>query len=247
MTDSSKPQVRLQKYIAECGIASRRAAEALIKAGKVYVNGKRITELGTKITPGADKVTVDGRTMLVPEKGVLIINKPRHVVSTLSDPEGRPTIAEILDRSTSSYFPVGRLDFESTGLIIMTNDGELAERLMHPKFGFKRVYEVKVKGVVQRETIEKLEAGVRLEDGLAKCRAKITEKLPTATWLEVSVDMGKNRIVRRIFEHVGHEVLKLHRIQHGPVELEGLALGHIRKLTVGEYKKLRKHVLGRVK
>lgn len=238
-------QVRLQKYIAECGIASRRAAEEMIQSGKVYVNGKKITELGTKITPGVDKVTVGGRAISVPEKGALIVNKPRHVVSTLSDPEGRPTIAEILDRSTSSYFPVGRLDFESTGLIIMTNDGELAERLMHPKFGFKRVYEIKVKGVVERETIAKLEAGVKLEDGMAKCRAKITEKLPAATWLEVSVDMGKNRIVRRLFDHVGHEVLKLHRIKHGPVELEGLALGHIRKLTTGEYKKLRKQIMGK--
>jgi 23S rRNA pseudouridine2605 synthase len=242
---SESEQVRLQKYIAECGIASRRAAEELIQSGKVYVNGKKITELGTKITPGADRVTVGGRAISVPEKGALIVNKPRHVVSTLSDPEGRPTIAEILDRSTSSYFPVGRLDFESTGLILMTNDGELAERLMHPKFGFKRVYEIKVEGVVERETIQKLESGVNLEDGLAKCRAKITEKLPNATWLEVSVDMGKNRIVRRLFEHVGHEVVKLHRIKHGPVELEGLALGHIRKLTVGEYKKLRKQVLGK--
>ena len=236
-------QVRLQKYIAECGIASRRAAERLIREGKVIVNGKKITELGVKITPGTDKVTVEGRPLIVPEKGVLLLNKPRHVVSTLDDPEGRPAISDILDRSTSSYFPVGRLDFESTGLIILTNDGELAERLMHPKYGFKRVYEVKVKGVVKPDTLTQLTNGVELEDGKAKCQVKITERLPTATWLEVSVDMGKNRIVRRMLEHVGHEVLKLHRTKHGPCTLEGIPLGTTRKLTTGEYKQLRKLVL----
>ncbi len=235
-------QVRLQKFIAECGITSRRGAEELIRAGKVIVNGKKITELGVKITPGKDKVSVNGKPIFVPEKGIVILNKPRHVVSTLDDPEGRPAISDILDRSTASYFPVGRLDFESTGLMILTNDGELADRLMHPRFGFKRVYEVKVKGAVTKDTLEKLENGIKLTDGMARCKAKITERLNAATWLEVAIEVGRNRIVRRVFEQVGHEVLKLHRIKHGPFELEGLGLGHFRKLAPAEYRMFRKKI-----
>jgi len=236
-------EVRLQKFIAECGVASRRKAEELIAAGKVMVNGQVVKELGKKIDPARDRVQVRGKPLHLPERGVLLLHKPRHVVATMSDPEGRPTVADFLTHKYKSYFPVGRLDFESTGLLVMTNDGELAERLLHPRYGFERVYHVKVRGSVAEKTTRRLEKGVTLEDGPVSAVVKILETLDNSTWLEVKVAEGRNRVVRRMMDAVRHPVVKLQRVSYGPFRLGRLGPGEIRKLTDKEYQGARDAVL----
>lgn len=236
--------IRLQKFLAECGVASRRKAEELIVAKKVKVNGRIVAELGTKIDPAVDRVQVKERYVSLVERGVLLLNKPRGVVSTLSDPEGRPTIGDFLTKHFRSYFPVGRLDWESTGLVVLTNDGEMAERLLHPRYGFERIYHVKVSGVVEEKTLRRLERGIGLEDGPVAARATILETLDDATWLEVMVTVGRNRVVRRMMEAVHHPVQKLQRVSHGPFRLGKLKPGEVRRLTEREYAVARAKVLG---
>ncbi len=236
--------IRIQKFLSQCGIASRRHAEELILEGRVKVNGKVISEMGVKIDPSKDVVKVGNRVLQPVHKGIVLLNKPARVVSTLSDPEGRPTVADYLTAHYRSYFPVGRLDFDSTGLVIMTNDGELAERLMHPRYGMRRVYEVKVKGNMSEETLGALETGVRLVDGIAKAEVKLLGQEDDATALLVTVAEGRNRLVRRMMEKVGHLVKKLKRVQHGPFKLGSLQPGQIRKLTESEYAFMKKRVMG---
>ena len=240
--------VRLQKYLAECGIASRRRAEVLIERGRVSVNEKTVTELGTRIVPGVDQVRVKGRLVLPEEKGIILLNKPRSVVTTMDDPEGRPTVADYISKKYASYFPVGRLDWDSTGLVIMTNDGELAEKLLHPRYSIERTYEVLVQGSVSYDIANKVERGVMLEDGLARGKARVIDhpqdQESDATWLEVTLTIGKNRIVRRMFEKLGHPVIKLHRVKHGPFKLGPIRSGGIKKLSEREYQGLRRKVLG---
>lgn len=236
--------MRLQKYLSECGVASRRKAEDLITEGKVRVNGKLVTELGTRIQPGVDRVTVGKRSVLPPPKGVLYLNKPRSVVSTLSDPGGRKTVADFLTKKYRSYFPVGRLDFDSTGLVLMTNDGELAERLSHPRYGMERVYRVKVRGVISERTLEQIRKGVKLSDGVASAVADVLDQSERYAVLEVRIAEGRNRVIRRIMERVRHPVLELHRIAHGPARLGKLKTGQIRVLTEKEYALLREKVFG---
>jgi 23S rRNA pseudouridine2605 synthase len=238
-------QIRLHKFIAESGLASRREAERLIVAGKVTVNGQVIKELGTKIDPVRDKVRVGKRIAVQPERGILLLNKPRGVVSTLSDPEGRPTVADFLTKKYESYFPVGRLDWDSTGLMIMTNDGEVAERLMHPRYGFERTYEVRVEGSVSAATCNRIESGVRLEDGNVSGKVRLISNEEGASWLEIIVTEGRNRVIRRLMEKLGHPVIKLRRIAYGPFRLGKLPSGQIRKLTQKEYMSLRKKILAR--
>ncbi len=242
-------QVRLQKFISECGVCSRRAAEELITLGKVKVNGKVVTKLGTKVEAGHDRVEVSGRFLQAAQKGIVLFHKPRSVVSTLSDPEGRPSIADYLTRNYESYYPVGRLDYDSSGLIVLTNDGELADRLMHPRYEQARTYHVKVEGSVSEATIQKMERGVRLLDGVARAVAHILEnesegRDSKATWLEVSVTEGRNRLVRRIMERVEHQVIKLIRVSHGPFNLGSIRPGGMRKLSERDYLFFRQKVMG---
>lgn len=238
-----KSQVRLQKYIAECGLCSRRAAEALMRTGKVKVNGTVVTQLGTKIRAGHDRVEVQGKFLHAAPKGILLLHKPRGVVSTLVDPEGRPTVADYLTKHYESYYPVGRLDYDSSGLIVLTNDGELAERLMHPRYGFARTYHVRVEGLVSDNTLRKIERGVKLEDGIARAQPAILEGDDKSTWMQVTVFEGRNRLVRRIMERVEHPVMKLLRVSHGPFNLGSLRPGAVRKLTEREYERVRERVL----
>lgn len=235
--------VRLQKFLAECGVASRRASEELITEGRVRVNGEVVTELGTKINPMKDRVQVGKRTVVAAEKGILLFHKPRFVVSTLSDPEGRPSISDYLTKHYLSYFPVGRLDWESSGLIVLTNDGELAERLMHPRYEMDRFYEVRVEGRVPDRTLEKILKGVKLEDGWAKAESlRIISIDDVSTWLEISIREGRNRLIRRMMNEAGHPVIKLRRISHGPLKLGKLKSGELRKLTSEEYQNVRRKV-----
>ncbi len=227
--------VRLQKYLSECGVASRRKSEELITDGKVFVNGKRITELGTKVDPSEDTVRVRKKVIRSQEKGIILLNKPRHVISSMSDPEGRPTVADYLTKRYSSYYPVGRLDWDTTGLLILTNDGEMADKLMHPRNQFSRIYHTRVAGVISEKTYKKLEAGVYLDGQLVQCKLKELQVQDDATWLEVIVTEGRNHLVKKIMEKVRHPVQKLKRISHGPFKLGNLQVGQIRHLTEGEY------------
>ena len=237
-------EIRLQKFLADCGVASRRAAEELIKAGEVMVNGKCITELGTKINPSGDQVRVGRRFIKPLSRGVLIFNKPREVVCTKSDPGGRATVADFLPHRFKAYFPVGRLDYDSSGLVVLTNDGELAQRLMHPRYGVKRVYQVRVEGHVTEATRLKVRQGVKLPDGRAAAEVRFVRKEREHTWLDVTVTEGRNRLVRRLMEAVGHPVSKLKRVQHGPFKVGALKPGEVKELPLKEYQEIRAKVLG---
>ena len=236
-------EVRLQKFLAECGVGSRRKMERFIIEGRVQINGKVCTELGTKINPDVDRVEVNRRPVHAAPKGIMLLNKPRGVVSTLSDPEGRRTVADFLTKHYQSYFPVGRLDWESTGLMILTNDGEIAERLMHPRFGFERVYQARVEGTVEEGVLQKIHKGVRLSDGVVKASAMVIKNDENSTWIEVRIHEGRNRVVRRLFEKLGHPVMKLKRTVYGPFRIGNLQVGQIRVLTMKEYEQARRKVL----
>lgn len=243
--DEEKGRVRLQKFLSECGVASRRAAETLIVEGKVRVNERVITELGTSVDPKRDIIRVRNKIVRPAEKGVLLFHKPKEVISTLSDPEGRRCLANYLTKHYKSYFPVGRLDWESTGLVILTNDGDLAERLLHPRYGFERVYEVRVAGQMKDKEFKKIEKGVYLDDGIAKAKAQFISQDHDSTWIRLTITEGRNRIIRRLMKQIHHPVLKLKRIAHGPLLLGKLQPGDMKSLSQDEYEKLKKKVFGR--
>ncbi|MCB0331199.1 MAG: rRNA pseudouridine synthase [Bdellovibrionales bacterium] len=234
--------VRLNKFLALCGVSSRRGAEELIEEGRVRVNGTVVTELGIKVDPARDTVKVGNRVIRPQQFGVLLFHKPKNVVSTLSDPEKRPCIGDYLGKNAEGYFPVGRLDFESTGLVILTNDGDMADRLLHPRYGFDRNYEVRVAGVVGEKTLRRLNRGVRLSDGPIRADVTVQKLQPDSTWLKVSLSSGKKRIIRRLMEHVHHPVLKLHRVSHGPFHLGKVRRGEMLSLPEDKYKSLRERV-----
>ena len=238
-------RVRLQKYLSECGVASRRAAETLIVEGKVKINEQIVTALGTTIDPVRDSVRVRNKIVRPAEKGVLLFHKPKEVVSTLSDPEGRKCIAHYLTKHYKSYFPVGRLDWESTGLVILTNDGELAERLLHPRYGYERVYEVRVSGQMKEKEFRRIEKGVYLDDGIARAKVQFISSDHDSTWVKLTITEGRNRIIRRLMKQIHHPVLKLKRIAHGPLLLGKLQPGEMKSLSQDEYEKLKKRVLAR--
>jgi 23S rRNA pseudouridine2605 synthase len=236
-------EVRLQKFLAECGVGSRRKMEQFIKEGRVRVNGQVVTELGRKIDPSVDQVEVNRRPVRMAPKGVLLLNKPRGVVSTLSDPEGRRTVSEFVTKHYASYFPVGRLDWDSTGLMILTNDGEMAEKLMHPRFGFERVYEARLEGSIPQAALDKLRKGIRLSDGHVQAEATIIKNDENSTWVEVRIKEGRNRVVRRVFEKLGHPVMKLKRTVYGPFKIGRLQVGQVRVMTAREYLQVRHKVM----
>jgi 23S rRNA pseudouridine2605 synthase len=241
---TSNPEVRLQKILSQAGISSRRAAETMIRQGRISVNGRVVKELGTRADPNRDKIAIDGRPLHTAQTVVyLALNKPTGVVTTLSDPEGRPTVRDLLGRVRQRVFPVGRLDFHSAGLLLLTNDGELAQRLTHPRYGVRKTYRVKVKGKVTPEQIERLSKGVALRDGVsAPAQVRIVDAAERKTWLEITLAEGKNRQVRRMCEAVGLPVEKLSRIAFGPLKLRKLETGAVRPLTEGEVRKLRRIV-----
>jgi 23S rRNA pseudouridine2605 synthase len=234
-------EVRLQKVIAASGLASRRKAEEWIAQGRVTINGKIVRELGTRIDPERDHVKVDGRHLKAVEPyAYLLLNKPKGIVSTLNDPEGRPTIDHLLHGVTLRMFPVGRLDFDTEGLMLLTNHGELAQALLHPRYHVAKVYLAKVKGVLADEEISRLAHGVELEDGMtAPAMVKKVRKAEENSWLEVTIYEGRKHQIKRMFEAVGHPVLKLKRIKFGPLALGDLQPGEFRYLTDREANALR--------
>ncbi len=234
-------EIRLQKVIADSGLSSRRKAEELILQGRVTVNGAIVRELGTKVNPEKDHVKVDGRHLKrQPPQIFLMLNKPKGFMSTMSDPEGRPTIADLLAGVKARVFPVGRLDFDSEGLMLLTNHGELAQALLHPRFHVPKTYLVKVKGVLTDDQIAQLERGVRLEDGMTSpATVKKVRKADANSWIELTIHEGRKHQVKRMCEFVGHPVLKLVRVRMGPLTLHGIELGQYRYLTDREANALR--------
>lgn len=235
---------RLQKFLAGAGVASRRKAEELITSGRVKVNNVVVTELGTKVEPERDLVTVDGRTVSEPEaRTYLLLYKPPGCVTTVSDPQGRPTALDYLGDLKTRVFPVGRLDYDAEGAVLFTDDGELANRLAHPRYGHRRVYLVKVKGDPDPEVLERLRTGVRLEDGPARAlTVAVHEHAERNVWLRLEVGEGRYHLVKRLCESVGLMVLRLFRPEFGGVSVEGLRPGHYRPLTPVEVKAMRQLV-----
>lgn len=234
-------EVRLQKAIADAGLASRRKAEELIRAGRVTVNGRVVRELGIRIDPIKDHVKVDGRHLKpAPPHVYLMLNKPKGYVSTLHDPEGRPAIRDLLHGVHLRVFPVGRLDFDAEGVMLLTNDGEMAHALLHPRYHVPKVYLTKVKGVLSDEEIRRLEQGVKLEEGMTgPAIVKKVRKAEENSWIELTIYEGRKHQVKRMLEAVGHPVLKLKRVKFGPLVLGDLPTGEYRYLTDHEANALR--------
>jgi|SRR3954468_2608689 23S rRNA pseudouridine2605 synthase len=231
--------VRLQKFLAEAGIASRRASEEIIEEGRVSVNGKTVTELGSKVDPGHDRVTVDGRAVKVKRKLYLAINKPPKFICSKGDPEKRNTVHDLLPREWEYLQSVGRLDYLSEGLIFYTNDGEFALRLTHPRYGVRKKYMVTVKGEVMPEHIRTFQKGVYDEGEVLRAeQGRIIKSNGSHSLVELTLTEGKNREVRRLFESQGLEIERLQRVQIGPVKLGQLPKGKWRTLTAPEIKSL---------
>ena len=232
---------RLQKVIARAGIASRRKSEELIKEGRVKVNGKIVTELGVKVS-SSDKVEVNEIPIYREEPVYFLLYKPRGVISSVSDDKGRKVVTDFFSEFKERIYPVGRLDYDTSGLILLTNDGEFANLLMHPKNEIEKVYIAKIKGIPLRENLRKLEKGIRLEDGKtapAKVKVVSVDKKKQTSIVEINIHEGRNRQVRRMFEAIGHEVIKLKRERYGFLTLIGLKAGEARELTPHEVKQFR--------
>jgi 23S rRNA pseudouridine2605 synthase len=237
-------QERLQKFLAAGGVASRRKAEALIVAGRVKVNARVVTELGTRVDPERDLVTLDGKLVSPPSaKSYYLLYKPPGCVTTAADPEGRPTALQYLAGVRARVFPVGRLDYDAEGAVLFTDDGELANRLAHPRYGHQRVYLVKVKGEPDERALARMAAGVRLEDGPAHAlEVGIHERAERNVWIRVVVGEGRFHLVKRLCEAVGLGVQRLFRPEFGGVTVEGLRSGEFRALSPAEVKAMRQQV-----
>lgn len=228
--------IRLQKVLAQAGVASRRTAEHLIEQRRVEVDGQVVTEFGLRVDPEVSVIRVDGeRIPPVSPHAYLVLNKPRGVVTTMSDPQGRPCIAEYVEGRPERLFHVGRLDTDTEGLLLLTNHGEFAHRLAHPSYEVDKTYVAEVEGVLKPATIRQLLDGIELEDGPARAdTVKIMSKAPGRTLVEMSLHEGRNRIVRRMFDAVGHPVRRLTRTAIGPVRRGNLRTGEVRELDPKE-------------
>lgn len=224
--------IRLQKVLAGAGLGSRRACEELIARGRVQVDGVVVRELGVRVDPRRAVVHVDGlRVQLDTSLVTLVLNKPAGVVSTMHDPQGRPSLAQYVGDRAERLFHVGRLDAETEGVLIMTNDGELANRLAHPSHGVPKTYLANVEGRLRPAVAQQLRSGVELEDGVVRVdRYKVVDQTAASTMIEVVLHEGRNRVVRRMFEAVGHPVTRLLRTQVGPIRLGSLPPGRTRVL-----------------
>lgn len=226
---------RLQKYLSRAGEASRRQAEEWIRAGRVSVNGRVVTEMGILVDPDRDEVAVDGRRVRGEARPVTVmLHKPYGYLSTTKDPQGRRVVTGLVGEEWGRLYPVGRLDYDATGLLLLTNEGELAHRLMHPRYQVARTYRVTVVGAPNRETLGRLRAGVELEGRPVPAQVLVRKRQPDKTVLELTVGEGRYHLIKRLLEIVGHPVLKLKRIAFGPLSLGTLPRGSHRQLTPGE-------------
>jgi 23S rRNA pseudouridine2605 synthase len=228
--------IRLQKLLAQSGVASRRKCEELMLDGLVEVDGEVVTRLGTKVDPRTAVIRVDGKRLPpVTAHVYLALNKPPGVVSTMSDPEGRRTLSDLVADRPERLFHVGRLDTDTSGLLLLTNDGDFAHRMAHPSYEVDKTYVAEVEGEVQRRTVRRLLEGVTLDDGpVTVSRARVVEATPARSIVELVIHEGRNRIVRRLLDHVGHPVRQLTRTAIGPVSLGRLGTGKLRDLTLAE-------------
>lgn len=233
---------RLQKYMARHGIASRRKCEELIGAGNVKVNGRVVTTPGVTVNPDRDRVEVDGKLLKSPEKKVYImLNKPRGYISSVTDSRGRKTVTDLLDGVEGRVYPVGRLDYDSEGLLLLTNDGDFTMALTHPARKVYKTYRVRVKGVPAASSLRKMAEGVVLDDGpTAPARVEYIDTLNGNALLEIAIHEGRNRQVKRMCQHIGHTVLRLKRIKVGDLKLGNLKPGQYRYLTPQEIARLKK-------
>ncbi len=236
---------RLQKVLARAGVASRRKAEALIAAGRVRVNGEVVRQLGTKVDPHRDRIEVDGRPVRLPRRHTyLLLHKPMGVVTTLRDPQGRPTVADLIRGVEARVFPVGRLDQDTEGLLLLTDDGELAYRLTHPRYGVEKVYHALVRGRPSAATLERWRRGGIVVEGRpsAPAQVRVLRTVREGTWLEIVLHEGRKRQVRRVAAALGHPVLYLKRVRLGPLTLGRLPRGRWRPLSRREVRALRRAV-----
>jgi 23S rRNA pseudouridine2605 synthase len=225
---------RLHKLLAHAGVGSRRQCEALIAAGRVTVDGQTVRELGTKVEP-TQPICVDGQPVRGERHVYWLVNKPRHYLCTNHDPAGRPLAIDLVPQVSQRVYTVGRLDEASEGLLLLTNDGDLAHRLMHPRFGVEKTYQVQVAGHPSKEDIQQLLKGVWLSDGHVRARhVKPLRSQGESTWLRILLSEGKNREIRRMLARLGHKVLRLKRIAIGPVRIGRLTPGKARRLTAPE-------------
>ncbi|MDI7275338.1 MAG: pseudouridine synthase [Anaerolineae bacterium] len=233
------PEERLQKVLAHAGVASRRRAEEIIQAGKVRVNGEVVTELGTKVDPDRDVIQVEGRTVRPQAPVYLVLNKPRGVLSAASDARGRTTVVDLV-RHHARLYPVGRLDLESEGLVLLTNDGALALRLAHPRYEHEKEYRVLVTGRPDEEALQRLREGIGLEGGRTRpARVSVERQGEEGTWLRIVLREGRKRQIRRMLEAVGYGALRLIRVRMGPLELGRLKPGQYRPLSPAELRAVR--------
>ncbi|WP_243386465.1 23S rRNA pseudouridine(2605) synthase RluB [Bacillus kexueae] len=232
---------RLQKVIAHAGIASRRKAEEMILDGKVKVNGTVIRELGVKVTE-QDRIEVNGVPIEREEPVYFLLYKPKGVISSVKDDKGRKVVTDFFENIEKRVYPIGRLDYDTSGLLLMTNDGEFANLLMHPRYEIEKVYVAKVKGIPSKTELRQLEKGINLEDGMtapAKVKVMSIDKKKQTAIIEIIIHEGRNRQVRRMFEKIGHPVLKLKRERYAFLDLHGLRPGDARELSPHEVKQLR--------
>ena len=231
--------IRLQKAIADLGYCSRRKAEELIVKGKVFVNGKKITELGSKVNP-SDEIRIGDDILIKQEKRYFMFNKPREVVTTTSDDKGRKTVLDYFDIDTRIY-PIGRLDYDTTGLILLTNDGEFANAMMKPSNRIQKIYLAKVNGILSRDELDELKKGIVIDKHKCvpdKVRVKSVDKSTNISFIEITIHEGKNHEVRKMFEHFNLDVLKLKRTGYGSLRLGNLASGKYKELSIKEIKVL---------
>jgi 23S rRNA pseudouridine2605 synthase len=236
---------RLQKIIAQAGLASRRKAEELIRQGKVRVNGAVVTELGTRVDPGADRIEVDGRRIARERPVYILLNKPPRTVTTAEDPEGRRTVMDLVKGVPERLFPVGRLDYGTAGALLLTNDGELAQALAHPSSRAPRSYRVKLEGEVTEAELERLRKGVRLEDGLAKAsEVHVLARAEKSTTISMTLFEGRNHQIHRMIEALGRQVQRLTRLSFAGLTIDGLEQGEHRPLKPREVARLRRDFRG---
>lgn len=232
---------RLQKVMAHAGVASRRKSEEIIKQGRVKVNGKIVTELGVKVNPDSDKIEVDGKIISSEKKVYLLLNKPTGYVTTVDDPRGRKTVLDLIKGVKQRIYPVGRLDYDTSGLLLLTNDGELTYILTHPSHMINKTYQVEVSGKPKKKDFHMLEKGVELEDGLtAPAIVDGIERKGNNTVFYLTIHEGRNRQVRRMCKKIGYPVIKLKRIRFGPLKLNNIPVGKFRYLTDKELESLKK-------
>lgn len=236
--------IRLQKYLAQCGVASRRKSESLITAGRVRVDGQIIRDMGVKIVPEEQQVLFDGKKIALQETRVyILLNKPKGYVTTLADPQGRPVVTDLLNDSTLRLFPVGRLDLDTEGALLLTNDGELANKIQHPSHEVTKTYEAIVSGYPSSKKLSALEKGIVLEGKMTSpASLRIIKRYSSSSRVQIIIHEGRKRQVRKMFETIGHPVINLKRLAYGSLSLGSLGKGDYRRLTSRDVLKIFKNI-----